>query len=310
MTACSALPFSGRLQEFNFPVRAEGMPEGRKWYALTVLADHDFVGTMGLKVVDGRDLSRQFGTDAAEGFVLNETAVRELGWEWPVGRRLEMDGVADGRAKAGRVVGVVADFHYDTIHHKIGPVVIQVAPAAYYLDYLAFRVDAAHAARALAFLKSAWAEAAPGRPFEYRFLDESFGQLYRKEERMARFFGGFSVLAIVIGCLGILGLAALSAEKRTKEVGIRKVLGSSTADIAARLTGDQLKGVVLANLIAWPAAYFLMTRWLANFAYRVKLGPWPFLAAAGLTLVVTLIAAGVQGLKAALANPVEALKYE
>jgi len=176
--------------------------------------------------------------------------------------------------------------------------------------YVSVRIRPENPASTLAFLKSKWQALVPEQPFEYFFLDSDFDRLYRAEERTGRIFGYFSALAILIACLGLFGLAAFAAERRTKEIGVRKVLGASVANVTALLSMDFVKLVLFANLIAWPVAWYAMNQWLQNFAYRVEMRWWVFALAGGLALFIALFTVSTQAIKAALANPVEALRYE
>jgi putative ABC transport system permease protein len=266
--------------------------------------DHDFVKTLGLELADGRDFSKDFGAEE-EAFILNEAAVKALGWSDPVGREIGVDYFN----KRGRVIGVVKDFNYNSLHEKIGPAVIQVMPSDFFTK-IAVRVRGENLDRTLAFLKEKWQTLAPNLPFEYHFVDQDMENLYRDDQRLARIFGYFTALALIVACLGLFGLVSLGVAQRTKEIGVRKVLGATVTDVVALLSKDFVKLVLLANLIAWPAAYFAMNKWLQNFAYRIDIGWWMFALAGGLALVIALLTVSTQAIKAALANPVEALRYE
>jgi putative ABC transport system permease protein len=172
------------------------------------------------------------------------------------------------------------------------------------------RLQAADLARTVTNLEQVWERLVPNRPFAYFFLDENFNQQYRADERFGQVFAAFAALAILIACLGLLGLASFTAEQRLKEIGIRKVLGASAAGIVGLLSSEFVTLVVIANLVAWPIAHYAMNKWLQEFAYRVDLSWWLFVVAGGLALVIILITVSTQALKAALANPVEALRYE
>ncbi|MGH7496408.1 MAG: ABC transporter permease [bacterium] len=295
---------------YDFFVRAEGMGPEEKLNLPTVLVEYDFIPAFGMEVVAGRDFSKEHMTDAQGAFILNEAAVKRFGWDSAIGKKIEMEGVAAGRPRSGRVVGVVKDFHLRSLHHTIEPLVMLIAPAAYYLDNMAIRLEAHNIAQTLAALERKWRELVPHRPFEYFFMDEAFEGLYRREQRLAQIFRYFSALALVVGCLGLFGLASFVAEQKTKEIGIRKVLGASVAGIVGFLAKDLVKLVLVANLIAWPVAYFAMHTWLQDFAYRVDLRWWTFAVATLLALAIALVTVSYQTLKAALANPVEALRCE
>jgi putative ABC transport system permease protein len=268
-----------------------------------VVVDYGFFETLGIAIVEGRTFSQSFGTDAGAGFILNESAMEEFGWKSAVGRKFG----AAWSNKAGAVIGVVEDFHFESLHQRIEPMVFFMED---WRQYIVVRLRAADYGATLAFLREQWQKIAPHRPFEYSFLDEEFDRLYKSEEKIGRLFGYFTGLAIFIAGLGLFGLAAFAAEQRTKEIGIRKVLGASVANVVTLLSKDFVKLVLLANVIAWPAAYFAMNKWLQNFAYRIEIGWWVFALAGGLALLIALATVSTQAIKAALANPVEALRYE
>jgi len=275
------------------------------YFGMTAFAtDHDFVKTLGLELIEGRDFSKDFGAEK-EAFILNEAAVKALGWSDPVGREIGVDYFD----KRGRVIGVVKDFNYNSLHEKIGPAVIQVMPADFFTK-IAVRVRGENLDRTLAFLKEKWQTLAPNLPFEYYFVDQDMEDLYRDDQRLARIFSYFTALALSVACLGLFGLVSLGVAQRKKEIGVRKVLGATVTDVVALLSKDFVKLLLLANLIAWPAAYFAAGRWLEEFAYRVNLGLTTFLLAAAIALVIAFATVCLQALKAAMTNPVEALRYE
>ena len=276
-----------------------------RYFGMTAFAtDHDFIKTLGLELVDGRDFSKKFRSEKA-ALVLNEAAVKALGWSDPVGRKIGVDYFD----KMGRVVGVVKDFNYNSLHEKIGPAVIQVMPAGFF-NKIAVRVRGENLDRTLTFLKEKWQTLAPNLPFEYYFVDQDMEHIYRDDWRLARIFGYFTALTLIVACLGLFGLVSLGVAQRTKEIGIRKVLGATMASVTALLSKDFVQLVLLANLIAWPVAWFAMNKWLQNFAYRVEIGWWVFALAGGLALLIALLTVSTQAIRAALANPVESLRYE
>jgi putative ABC transport system permease protein len=277
--------------------------EGKKRVSVAMIyCDHDYVATMGMEIVEGRDFSREMATDAKEAFLVNEAAVRVLGLAKPLEARMEWDDLA------GRVVGVVRDFQYQSLRQEIEPLVFHIAPN--YAGVLAVRIRPDHVPDTLAYLERKWKDYAPAHPFEYSFMDETFDSLYRGEERLGRIIGLAAGLAVFVASLGLFGLALFSVEARTKEVGIRKILGASPGRIAALVTREFLALVLLASALAWPAAFLLMRNWLRNFAYRVEMGPWVFLFSAGAALAVALLTISVQTLRAALSDPVKAIRYE
>ncbi len=266
-------------------------------------SDHDFLSVMGMDLVEGRPISPELATDSTEAFILTQAAVRELGWDSAVGKRFQF-----GDDRIGRVVGVVNDFNFLSLHEQVLPAVIHVWP--FWYEYLLIRVQPPNISGTISQIGGVWNTFTNGRPFDPFFLDESLDQLYRAEERLSRVFLCFSGLAIFIACIGLFGLAAFAAQQRTKEIGVRKVLGATVANIVGLLSSDFVKLVLLANLLAWPVAYYAMNQWLQNFAYRIDVGWWVFALAGGLALLIALATVSSQAIKAALTNPVESLRYE
>ncbi len=283
----------------------EGAEDKKSLTLRNVFVDYDFIKTFGMEMKEGRDFSRDFQTDASQAFIINETAAREFGWESAAGKKL-----TDLDRGSGYVIGVLKDFHFRSKHQKIEPLVLSIRPDERYIYFISMKFGQADVREILSFLKEKWKEYSPGRPLDYFFLDENFDKLYRAEERLSQIFSAFSFLAIFIACLGLFGLAAFTAEQRTKEIGIRKALGASAANIALLLSKEFTKWVIVANIIAWPLAYFAMSRWLQNFAYRISIGLWMFFLGASLALVIAFITVSFQAVKAALANPVDALRFE
>jgi putative ABC transport system permease protein len=227
-----------------------------------------------------------------------------LGWDEPIGKRIEWL----FWKRKGQVIGVVKDFHVRSLHEKIPPVAICMWTPKYNL--LSLRIQAENIPGTMAFLEKKWRQFIPDRPFEAWFMDEGIDRLYRSEAKFGQIFRTFSMLAIFIACLGLFGLAAYTAEQRTKEIGIRKVLGASVSGIVLLFSKDFVKLVALANLIAWPVAYYAASRWLQGFAYRINLGIGVFVLGGALALVIALLTVSAQAIRAARANPVDALRYE
>ena len=275
-----------------------------------MMANPDYEKVMKLSLVSGRFLSKDFATDDL-AVVLNESAVKELGFKGdPVGKRVMLPrGAQQGGPLALSVVGVVKDFHFESLHQKIRPLLIanfQVVPRAYIL----VRVKPEDKRLSVAHIEAAWKKFVPDRPLEYFYLEDRFNDLYKGDERTGRLFGTFSLLAIFIGCLGLLGLASFTAERRTKEIGIRKVLGASTKTLFLMLSREFTRLVLIANVIALPVAFYAMHRWLQNFAYRTSISVWVFLASAFLAWVIATLTVSYQALKAANQDPVRSLRYE
>jgi putative ABC transport system permease protein len=286
-------------------------PEGTGGEALRRMSIYslyyDFVETLGLEVVAGRAPSEAFASDSS-AIMLNEAAAAVLaaelpGWENPVGKRLRVGDIMEGE-----VVGVVEDFHYASLHAEIEPLVLHFPRA--FVDKVFVRVRPSNAADLLASLERDWARVAPDLPFHYTFLDDHVQQLYRADERFARLTTLFTILTLVVAALGLYGLVAFVTQRRTKEIGVRKVLGASVQSLVALLSKQFLLYVLLANLLAWPLAYVAMDRWLDGFAYRVGLGPGAFVLAGLATVVLALAAMSAHTLRAATANPVTTLRTE
>ena len=286
-------------------VRPDGMTPEDHLMMATLYADEDFLDVMEIDLVAGRNFSPDWGTDSTRGFLLNETAVRYLGWGVPgdaIGRRFERVSFTQ---RVGRVIGVVRDFHLRTIHEEIEPIVIMTSS---YHIYLLIRLEPNHIPETIARIGEAWRSVDARFPLEYTFLDEDFDRLYRDDRRLGEVFAIFAVLGAFVACLGLLGLASFSIQQRTREIGIRKVLGSSISSVVVLLSKDFMKYVLLGNLIAWPLAYFVMTRWLQNYAYAATLNFAWFLAGGVVALVIAWLTIGAHAVAASRRNPVNALR--
>ncbi|MCI0696534.1 ABC transporter permease [candidate division KSB1 bacterium] len=288
----------------SFGIRPEGKPETEDWVVSTIrIDDFDLLKTYGMSMAAGRYFSPDFPTDATHGIVINESLAKSLGWKDPIGKKLDVSGeVADGR-----VIGVIKDFHTRSLHFPIEPMLLYFAPRH---GNLAVRIAAQEIPATIDFLRQTWQRFDARYPFEYYFLDERFAQLYASEQRLMQTFGLFSILAVLVAGLGLLGLTSYAAEQRTREIGVRKVLGASIAGIVALLSKDFLKLVLIAFAVASPIAYFAMNRWLQDFAYRIQIGVETFVLAGVLALMIAWLTVSYQSIKAALANPAEALRYE
>ena len=273
--------------------------------------DEDYLATLGMKLAAGRNFSSRIAGDARSA-IINRAAASYFGFASPLGEKLVMldeDAMERGVSAtvSVTVVGVVEDFHFESLRELIAPLVLLRRPSS---GNLILRVRPGQIAAVLRTLRAKWKALAPGEPFEYSFLGDDFAAIYESEMRTGRIFAIFAVVAVLIGCLGLFGLASFSAARRTKEIGIRKVLGAAVHEMATMLIRDYVLLVGLANLIAWPVAYFLMRRWLQDFAYRAPLGFVPFVLAALLGMAIALLTVGWQALRAARANPVDSLRYE
>jgi putative ABC transport system permease protein len=267
--------------------------------------DYDYIDLFKMKVVAGRGFSKNFGTDSTQAMVLNESAVKLLGYSSPqeaIGKRYKQWG------NEGEIIGVIKDFHFRSLQQQINPLSLRMSRE--YYNLLSVNISPVNLPATIAAIEKKWKELIPSWPFNYYFMDEFFDRQYRAEDRFGKLFLNFSILAILISCLGLVGLASYSAMQRTKEIGIRKVMGASVANIVGLLSKDFLKLLPIAALIAFPVAGFVMNNWLQDFAYRESLPWWAFVLAGVLATVVALFTIGFQAIKAAVANPVKSLRSE
>lgn len=269
--------------------------------------DDQYIPTMGMNIVKGRNFSSQHLTDS-NAVIINETTAKILGYEDPIGKPIyTIDDISTGRMIAFSIIGVVQNFNFESLKESIGPLCMQLGKST---GLASFKVKADKASNIITQAEGLWKTMAPGIPFHYRFLDESFDEMYRAEQRIGKIALIFSSLAIFIACLGLFGLAAYIAEQRTKEIGIRKVLGASVTSIVSLLSKDFIKLVSIAFLIAAPLAGWFMYNWLQDFAYRTPLSWWIFLVAAIIALLIAVLTISMQSIKAALVNPVKNLRTE
>ena len=282
----------------------DGMEEGSDLQVYLLEADHDFMDVFGIELVEGRNFSREFSTDS-RAYIINETARKIFGWEKALGKRF---GFRNEEVGTGPIIGVVKDFHFLSLHQKIQPLAIHLADN--WMSFLSVKINTENIPRTIGFLKEKWNKFSPNYPFDYFFLDDDFEKMYRSEMRLGKTFASFTALAIFIACLGLFGLASFTSEQRTKEIGVRKVLGASVSNIVCLLSKEFFKWMLMASLIAWPVAYYAVSQWLQSFAYRISIGIWIFLLSTVLAFFVALVTVSFKAVKAALANPVEALRYE
>ncbi len=300
VTGASTAPTRGFAGIYTQP---EGMEE--RGLVHFVKVDYDFIETLGITIVRRRGLSETRAMNIDNAVVINEAAAREFGWAEPLGRRIPFP-LYTGEDR--RVVGMVKDFHYASLREEIAPLMLVAESES--ADYVMVRIRTADVPAALGVIEATYEEFTSVYPFTFSFLDEDYDALYRTERRIGQVIGAFTGFAIVIACLGLFGLAAYAAERRTKEIGIRKVLGASVPHIVVLLSKDFLKLVGIAFVIAAPLAYYAMSRWLEDFAYRIDLGVGVFVLAGALALGIALATVSYQAIRAALANPVEALRSE
>lgn len=269
-------------------------------------ANYEFVETMGMTVVEGRSFSREYATDTAAALV-NESMVARMQWDDPIGKRFAFLGNGDTLGPIYTVVGVLKDFHQQSLYSPIEPLAIFYGDNNYYLN---IKIAPRDVSSTLAYIESTWDEVNAGKPFSYEFLDEDFQSQYQADQKRGQIFTLFSALTVVIACLGLLGLAAYTTEQRAKEIGIRKVIGASVSGIVGLIYKDFLVLIAIAMLAAFPLAYFFMYQWLQDFAYQTEIKWITFAASALLTLIVTLGAISFHTLRAAVSNPVKSLRSE
>ncbi|MFK7847786.1 MAG: FtsX-like permease family protein, partial [Rhodothermales bacterium] len=269
------------------------------------MVDFDFVDLYKMDIVAGRSFSNELSTDSSDAIILSETAVKRLGLASPEDA-LGLD--ASFWGNAGQVIGVSRDIHHYALQTSVAPMALRIDRDN--LSLFSIRIEAENIASTIAGLQSTWTELVPQRPFAYQFLDEAFDAQYRSEERFGSVFIVFTVLALLIACLGLFGLATFTVLSRTKEIGVRKVLGASTQSLLYLLSKDFTRLVVISILLATPVVYLSMNRWLESFSYRIDIPWWLFVVAGGGALIIAWLTVSTQSLKAAHANPVDALKYE
>ncbi len=264
--------------------------------------DYDYFKTFGMEIIEGRSYSKQFSSDPTEALIVNEEAVKVMGMDSPLGKQL---GIGDNQAK---IIGVVKNYHFRSLKQEIEPLILILAPQQCWALFARLRSE--DISQTIGHMEKVWGQFAPGYPFDYRFMDEAIDDLYRSEQQIGTLFRYFSILAIFISCLGLFGLASFMSEQRTKEIGIRKVLGATVSNILLLLSKEFVKWVLIANIIAWPVAYYAMNRWLQGYAYRINIAVWSFVLAAALALAIALITVSYQAIRAATGDPADALRYE
>jgi len=262
--------------------------------------DHDYIQTLGMKMVEGRDFSYEIPSDS-QSVVINQTLARKLNFEQPVGKRITNDD------RIYTIIGVVKDFHFESFRENIGGVCLMLGNSP---GITAVKVKTSDMPQTVEAVTQAWKKMSPNQAIRYTFLDDGYARMYEDILRQSRIFGSFAVFAILIACLGLFALATFMAEQRTKEIGIRKVLGASVTSISHLLVRDFMKLVIIAIVIASPIAYYFMQQWLSDFAYRIDLQWWMFIAAGLIAVLIAMLTVSFQSVKAALANPVKSLRSE
>ena len=283
----------------------EGQPDSVAFTFDYIFADYDFLKTYEIELLRGRDFSRDYGADKDGAFLINETALSKLGWrEEALGKK-----IGYSREVMRPVVGIVKDFHYRSLKEVIGPLAIYLRSERE--AYLSLKMNTGDIPQTLSYIEKTWNSFEKERRFEYFFVDQNFDALYHSEERLSHIITYFSFVAVFIACLGLFGLASYTAEQKTKEIGIRKVLGASAGSIVMQLSRSFIKWVLVANLIAWPVSYFVLKNfWLSNFPFRIPLSLLTFVLAGLMAVAIAMLTVSYQSLKAALADPVDSIKYE
>lgn len=303
--------FNIRLGRETEHISPEAQTEKKDFTFAPAKVDYDYLRTLGIKLIAGRDFSPDFPSDETRAFILNRTAVEQLGWtpDEAIGKSFRTNG---GNTPFGEIIGVVEDFHIASLKETMEPVLLQIYDDQSWSTghLLLARLSPDDIQGGMAHLEQVMARFVPDEPFTYEFLDDKFDAMYRSEVQLSYIFTAFAALAIFIACLGLFGLAAYTAEQRTKEIGIRKALGASASNIVALLSKDFLKLVAIGFVLAAPLAYFAMSRWLEDFAYRIEIGPGIFILAGALAITIALATVSYQSIKAALADPVKTLRYE
>jgi putative ABC transport system permease protein len=276
-------------------------------YGLTI--DADFIPAMQIKLVEGRNFSKDIPSDSGQ-VIVNETFVKRQGWASAMGKRISRGADSTGKIHFAKIIGVVKDFHTYSLQHKIETLIMELPKKAEEQYDMYVRLDERHLAQSLAFVEQTFRKFDAASPFSYHFLDQNFASQYRAEEKQGQVLLVFTILTIVIACLGLFGLITFSVGKRVKEIGIRKVLGASVSDMVSLLTGGLLKVVLFSMLVAIPVSWLVMNKWLEDFAYRIRLEWWMFTLAGIISLIIAMLTLSLQAIRAAVANPVKSLRTE
>ncbi len=303
----SSLMFQTGIPGSTF--RIEGTPESEFKASQFLDVDYDFAKTYQVRILMGRYFSKEYSTDT-NTVVLNETAAKLFNLDNPVGKTIFNVNTNTRGSIPYRIIGVVKDFNYESLHQNIRPLIFHIGPVKQAASILTIRIRTENYSEAISSIRETWKDFTGGKNFFCTVLNENLANMYEDEIRIETVTTVFSSLAIFIACLGLFGLAAFVTEKRIKEIGIRKVLGASIFEIVILLSKEFTKWVLLANIIAWPVAYLVMNNWLQDFAYRIELSWTIFIISALLALIIALTTVSYQAIKAAIANPVESLKYE
>jgi len=300
VTTSSELPTNIRWATTG--VDWEGKTPGYRIHWSVMSVDFDYIDTFELEILEGRNFSKEMSTDANTAYIINETGAAVLGYESAIGKKFSLWDTE------GTIIGVARDFHFNSLHEQIEPLIIRANPGWNSLVFV--KISSNNIRSVIAKIEEIHQSMNPDYPFQFHFLDAEYEGIYLSEERTGRLFQCFSFLAIFISCLGLFGLSSFMAEQRTKEIGIRKVLGARVSVILLQLLRDFTKWVFIANIIAWPIGYFVMKQWLKNFAYRTDFDWRIFFLSGVITLLIAVTTVGYKSLKASTANPVDSLRYE
>jgi putative ABC transport system permease protein len=293
-------------------MKFQGDGPARELTSSRAIVDPDFLSLYRIPILEGRNFSKENPAENGKTYIINETLAQELLKDKPGAPRTTLLGKQfgfSGMDSLGTIIGIAKDFNFNSLHHKIETLFL-FNQIEWGFSEMSVRINGQKAKEAIAFVESTWNKIASGNPFEYVFLDDHFARMYKADEQVSKIIGILATLAVIISCLGLFGLASYSAEKRVKEIGIRKVLGASVQDIVSMLSRDFLKLVLIANLIAWPIAWFSINNWLQDFAYRIPVSWWVFLSAGIVAILIAVLTVSFQAIKAAVANPVKSLRTE
>ena len=289
-------------------IQFKGDGPTRRLTSTRLIVDHDYLTTFKIRLVAGRNFSPEKTTDGRE-YIINESLAKELLKDNPHGNFSSLLGKQFGFDSLGQIVGIAQDFNFNSLHHKI-ETMFMFSQTDWGFSNMSVKINGSKPKEAIAFIQSVWRKNCPDIPFEYQFLDEHFEDIYRADSQISTIVGSLAILAIIISCLGLFGLASYSAEKRVKEVGIRKVLGASLDNIVLMLSRDFLKYVLIAIIIAWPLSWIAVHKWLQDYAYRVNITWWVFAIAGAVAMFIALVTVSFQAIRAAIANPVKSLRTE
>jgi len=297
---------------YNLSYTAEGIEFNGQKSIKMVPVGYDYFKTLENKIVEGRSFDRNIRADENSTFILNEAAIKEFGWDDPIGKMFETSKVdfttGEWVPRKGQVVGVAEDFHFESVHSKIEPVVYYINHEM--LRWSIIKIKPLNTSETLEYIKEKWDDLNIEINYAPSFYEDDLDTLYRAEERFFTLFVIFSGLAITIACMGIFGLASYTAEQRTKEIGIRKVMGASVITIINLINKEFLRLVIISNIIAWPIAWYFMKNWLNNFIYKIDLSIWPFIISGFIAIIIALLSVTYKSLKASSTNPIDALRYE